>query len=168
MLALRDPARPFPTNSELGVLKWRMASRDEAAVPLTINCWPSRSGADSYVNIEYESSAAFDLRGVTIAIPLPGGRPPTVKQADGDWRFDARRGALLWTIELIDDSNRSGAMEFVVPAAEPEAFFPIEIGFSAAETLCQLEVASVTQPATGAPVKYGFKRVLTTGTYVVE
>lgn len=27
LLALRDPARPFPTNSELGVLKWRLQAR---------------------------------------------------------------------------------------------------------------------------------------------
>jgi len=38
-------------------------------VPLTINCWPSVSGGDSYVNIEYEAHAGFDLQNVVISIP---------------------------------------------------------------------------------------------------
>ena len=46
-------------------------AKDESEVPLTINCWPSASGADSYVNIEYESNASFDLQDIVIAIPLP-------------------------------------------------------------------------------------------------
>lgn len=70
---------PFPPPSELGILKWRMQSKEESLVPLTINCWPSLSGGQSYVNIEYESTAAFDLQNVVITIPLPHG-PPTVNQ----------------------------------------------------------------------------------------
>jgi hypothetical protein len=35
-------------------------------------------------------------------------------QVDGDWRYDARRSSMLWTIDLVDDQNRSGSMEFVV------------------------------------------------------
>ena len=44
---------------------------DEGLVPLLINCWPSASGSESYVNIEYESTTDFDLQNVAIAIPLP-------------------------------------------------------------------------------------------------
>lgn len=38
-------------------------------------------------------------------------------QIDGDWKFDSRRGVLVWTIELIDETNNSGSMEFVVSVA---------------------------------------------------
>lgn len=31
-LGLKDPARPFPTGSGLGVLKWRMQTKDEDKV----------------------------------------------------------------------------------------------------------------------------------------
>ena len=63
------------------MLKWRLQSRDEALVPLSINCWPSASGRESYVNIEYESSASYDLQNVVIAIPLPhGSQAPSVNQ----------------------------------------------------------------------------------------
>ena len=40
-------------------------------MPLSINCWPSVSGGESYVNIEYEATGAFDLQNVVVAIPLP-------------------------------------------------------------------------------------------------
>ena len=79
MLGLKDPSRPFPTGSELGILKWRMQTKDDSMVPITINCWPSVSGGQTYVNIEYESTATFDLQNVSIVIPVPG-QAPTVNQ----------------------------------------------------------------------------------------
>ncbi len=78
---MKDPSRPFPTGAQLGVLKWRLQTRDESVVPLSINCWPSISGGESYVNIEYESTASFDLQNVNILIPLPGtAQTPQVNQ----------------------------------------------------------------------------------------
>lgn len=81
-----------------------LQSKEECAVPLTINCWPSRSGADSYVNIEYESSAPFDLQNVTIAIPLPHLRhAPTVNQvgaAAGAAAGEPGGGLLMHVVRL--------------------------------------------------------------------
>ncbi|PSC69188.1 coatomer subunit delta-like [Micractinium conductrix] len=169
VLCLKDPSRPFPTGAPLGVLKWRLQTREEAVVPLTINCWPSISGGESYVNIEYESTAAFDLQHVHIFIPLPAGATtPQVNQIDGDWRYDMRRSCLVWSIEMIDDTNRTGSAEFVVPAAAPASFFPIEVEFSATKTICEVQVATVTDARTGAPVKYGARTALTTEGYHVE
>jgi hypothetical protein len=48
-------------------------------------------------------------------------------QVDGDWRYDSRGSALIWTIDLIDNTNRSGSLEFVVPACDPEVFYPVEV-----------------------------------------
>ena len=46
------------------MLKWRAAGADEGALPLAVTCWPSLSGGDAYVNLEYEARAAFlELRG---------------------------------------------------------------------------------------------------------
>ena len=89
-LGLKDPSRPFPIGSELGILKWRMQSKDESLVPITINCWPSVSGGQTYVNIEYESTSDFDLQNVSVVIPLPhAGHAPTVNQV---WS---------WTVLLV-------------------------------------------------------------------
>lgn len=48
-------------------------------MPLSINCWPSISGSESFVNIEYESFAEFDLQNVVVAIPCH--QPPRINQA---------------------------------------------------------------------------------------
>jgi hypothetical protein len=55
-------------------------------VPLSINCWPSTSGDESYVSIEYEATNEFELQNVVISVPLPALRdPPTVNQVGG-WK----------------------------------------------------------------------------------
>ncbi len=65
-------------------------------------------------------------------------------QIDGDWRYDSRHSLLVWSIDLIDNANRSGAAEFVVPATDPGTFFPVEVSFSAQKTLCDIQVSRVT------------------------
>jgi hypothetical protein len=35
VIALKDPSRSFPVGQGLGVLRWRMTSKDESVVPLT-------------------------------------------------------------------------------------------------------------------------------------
>ncbi|XP_068656487.1 coatomer subunit delta-like isoform X2 [Aristolochia californica] len=93
ILGLKDPKRPFPTGQAgdaagIGLLKWRMQTTEESVVPLTINCWPSISGTETYVSIEYESSSMFDLQNVVISVPLPAVREaPSVRQVDGEWRL---------------------------------------------------------------------------------
>lgn len=34
-IGLKNPAKPFPLNTDVGVLKWRYTTQDESAVPLT-------------------------------------------------------------------------------------------------------------------------------------
>ncbi|XP_038885084.1 LOW QUALITY PROTEIN: coatomer subunit delta-like [Benincasa hispida] len=172
ILGLKDPNRPFPTGqgSDVGVglLKWRMQSTDESMVPLTINCWPSVSGNETYVSIEYEASSMFDLRNVVISVPLPALREaPSVRQIDGEWRYDSRNSVLEWSIVLIDNSNRSGSMEFVVPPADSSVFFPISVRFSATSTFSDLKVVNILPLKGGAPPRYAQRTQLITENYQV-
>lgn len=171
ILGLKDPNRPFPPGQSgdgVGLLKWRMQSGDESLVPLSINCWPSVSGSETYVNIEYEASAMFDLQNVVISVPLPALREaPTIQQIDGDWRYDPRSSMLEWSIVLIDNSNRSGSMEFVVPAADPSVFFPISVRFTATRTFSDLKVVNVLPLKGGAPPKFSQRTILSTENYQV-
>ncbi|KAL5575742.1 hypothetical protein UlMin_017441, partial [Ulmus minor] len=145
ILGARDPNRPFPASQGgdgVGLLKWRMQSMDESMVPLTISCWPSIFGNETYVSIEYKASSMIDLRNVMISVPLPALREaPNVKQVDGKWRYDSRNSVLEWSILLIDNSNRIGSMEFIVPPANSSMFFPIFVRFSAATTFSGLKVS---------------------------
>ncbi|XP_021731893.1 coatomer subunit delta-like [Chenopodium quinoa] len=170
ILGLKDPNRPFPTGQGdgVGLLRWRMQSTDETAVPLTINCWPSISGSDTYVSIEYEASTMFDLQNVVISVPLPALREaPNVTQIEGDWRYDPRNSVLEWSLVLIDDSNRSGALEFVVPAADSSAFFPISVRFTATKTFSDLKVTNILPLKGGPPPKFSQRTQLCTENYQV-
>ncbi|RZC50857.1 hypothetical protein C5167_019280 [Papaver somniferum] len=108
ILGLKDPNRPFPTNQ----------GGDTAGVGLLK--WRMQSMDESIV---------------PLTIPLPALREaPSVRQVDGEWRFDSRSSVLEWSILLIDNSNRSGSMEFVVPPVDSSVFFPISIRFAAASS----------------------------------
>ena len=155
ILGLKDPNRPFPMGSPLGILKWRYQTRDESAVPLSINCWPSVSGGESFVSIEYEATDKFDLHNVVVSIPLPPLRdPPQVNQVDGDFTYDSRKHTLNWEVQLVDKSNRNGSMEFVVPATNGDNFFPIDVNFTSNATLCDVKVDTVTRTTDGGAVKF--------------
>lgn len=43
VIGLKQPNKPFPLNSDIGVLKWRLQSTDEALMPLSsesfISCY---------------------------------------------------------------------------------------------------------------------------------
>lgn len=99
IIALKDPKRSFPVGQGLGVLRWRLSTKDESLVPLNsehgiwekrlrgphetltwiptiarlVNCWPTPRGDGTFdVNIEYELEAEhMTLRNVTLTIPLP-------------------------------------------------------------------------------------------------
>ncbi|XP_028110906.1 uncharacterized protein LOC114309389 [Camellia sinensis] len=53
--------------------------------------------------------------------------------------YDSRNSILQWSILLIDNSNRSGSMEFVVPPVDASVFFPISVRFTAASTFSELK-----------------------------
>ncbi|ONK61291.1 uncharacterized protein A4U43_C08F28170 [Asparagus officinalis] len=189
IVGLKDPNRPFPTGqNDVNLIKWRIQGMDEASLPLTVNCWPTVSGSETFVNIEYEAFETFDLHNVLISIPLPASRePPSVRQIDGEWRYDARNSTLEWSILLVDNTNRSGSMEFVVPPADPSSFFPIAIRsmefvvppadpssffpiaikFTAANTFSDVKVGNVIPIRGGPPPKYAQRIQLIADNYEV-
>ncbi|XP_021752481.1 coatomer subunit delta-1-like [Chenopodium quinoa] len=171
ILGLKDPNRPFPTGQSVdgvGLLKWKMQSLDESAIPLTISCWPSVSGNVTDVSIEYEASSNFDLQNVIISVPLPSlKQAPNVRQIDGGWRNDSKNSVFEWSILLIDNSNRSGSVEFAVPAADSSAFFPISVQFSAVNTFSGLKVVNIMPLKGGSPPKFVQRTMLCAENYTV-
>jgi hypothetical protein len=73
---------------------------------------------------------------------------------------------LLWLMALLFDLE-SGSMEFVVPAADPSAFFPININFSSNKTFCDLKVGTVLQVQGGNPVRFAKRTQLVVDSYQV-
>eukprot|EP01052_Picozoa_sp_SAG31_P025430 SAG31_NODE_2228_length_6146_cov_4.401191_5_plen_181_part_00 len=169
ILCLKDPNRPFPLNSSLGVLRWRMSSSDEDALPLTINCWPSKSGNLSYVNIEYELvQTKFELQDVSISIPCPGGCDSVeVVTLNGDYSVDRRNECVNWNLDMIDASNPNGQFEFTVPASNPDSFFPVAVNFASGTTFIDMSISGVFHTQTDEKLRSKNSAGLNVGNYSV-
>lgn len=155
-IGLKNPAKPFPMNTDVGVLKWRYQTQDESAIPLTINCWPSENaegGCD--VNIEYElEHTRLELQDVCITIPLPHGITPSIAECDGDYNHDSRKNILQWNLPVIDASSKQGSMEFSVPNSIPGDFFPLDVSFSSKIPYADLRAVKIQMVDDESDVKY--------------
>jgi hypothetical protein len=60
----------------------------------------------------------------------------------------------------------SGSLEFAVPATDPQAFFPIDVKFSAEKTFCDVKIKQVVKTS-GEAVKFGGKTQLVVDSYQV-
>ncbi|KAJ8397183.1 hypothetical protein AAFF_G00440170 [Aldrovandia affinis] len=155
LLVLKNPEKSFPINSDVGVLKWRLQSTDEALIPLTINCWPSEGATGCDVNIEYElQEEGLELNDVIITIPIPSGvGAPVIGDLDGEYRHDGRRNILEWCLPVIDAKNKTGSLEFSM-AGQPNDFFPVLVSFVSKHNYCDIQVAKVTQVDGDSPVRF--------------
>lgn len=93
---------------------------------------------------------------------------PKVNSCDGQWRVDKQQNSLLWTVDLIDDSNRNGSMEVVVDKSSPDSFFPCTVKFVAKETLCDITVAQCTSTQTQQPTPFGLSKQLAVSSFEVS
>lgn len=176
-ITLRDPSKPFPVNQNLAVLRWRLASKDESLVPLSISCWPSVSGDGSGdVNVEYElENTNLELDNVVIAIPVPG-EVTSAEPSAGDYQWDEDAGTLYWNIGTVNSStSTSGTLEFSIgsEADSADVFFPVQVDFSSSSaesstgggrTLTETGVDSIVSTANGPgssqPVQWSKQSVL--------
>merc|ERR1719323_2484521 len=156
-IALKNPSKPFPLNTDVGVLKWRLQTTDESNIPLSINCWPSENGQGGCdVNIEYELEQGvehLELEDVVITIPIPHGvNAPVVAENDGDYTFDKRNG-LQWRLPVIDATNKTGSMEFSC-GGNPDDFFPVHVSFFSKKTYSQIKLLDCMDVNNETPVKH--------------
>lgn len=167
-VGLKNPGKPFPLHTDVGVLKWRFQTQDESCIPLSINCWPSENGQGGCdVNIEYElEHEQMELNDVCITIPLPIGSSPVVNECDGEYTHDPRKNILLWTLPIIDASNKSGSLEFSATAS-PGDFFPLQISFVSKKSYADLLVTEVLQVDDDSPVKFSLDTVFFTEKYEI-
>ncbi|CAO1632025.1 unnamed protein product [Sympodiomycopsis kandeliae] len=174
LIALKNADRPFPVNQNLGVLRWRLSSKDESLVPLTISCWPSVSGdGTGEVNVEFELEAKdLVLQNVVIAIQIPPGSGVDLaaEAAVGSYSVDEDQSLLLWTIDQVDASSSSGSLEFTVSqgAESADIFFPVNVDFVSEKTLSETTVASIVSADSGSPVIWSTQTVLSAENYMVS
>lgn len=155
VICLRNPAKPFPLNQEIGVLKWRFQTQNDDYMPLAINCWPNDTGSGCDVNIEYELKRLhMELQDVVVAIPLPSGvGAPVVSECEGEYHYDSRKNILEWTMPVIDSSNESGMMEFSINGS-PNDFFPVSVSFMSKKPYSDISITEVTNLDDESAVKF--------------
>lgn len=168
VIGLKQGGKGFPLNAEIGVLKWRLQTKDEEMIPLTINCWPNENEGDCEVTIEFElQNKNLELSDVTISIPIPSGvGAPVVGEVSGEYHYDTRKSMLDWSIPVIDGENDSGSIEFSI-AGQPDDFFPINASFSSSKTLCDITIKEVQSQENQAAVKYSQDQSLVVEKYEV-
>lgn len=169
VLVLKDTNKGFPVGRPVGVLRWSYSSTDESMVPLTLNCWPEEEGQGKMnISIEYQMNGQNrELHDVNISIPLGTAEPPQVAAVDGTFRHDPREQRLVWHMDLVDSSNASGALEFVVAGRDAGAFFPIIVSFASQMLYADVAVSAVTGLENAAPVPYSLSKSLTPDSYIV-
>ena len=151
MLSLKG-GKGFPVGRAVGILRWSYSGAD--AAPITINCWPEDEGSGMInVNIELEMPRSdLVLHDVNILIPLGTTEAPEIGEMDGEYKHDPRQGMMCWHFDVLNASKNSGSLEFSIPGNNPDAFFPIQIGFRSETLLCPIQITSVTNAASGAPI----------------
>ncbi|KIO21890.1 hypothetical protein M407DRAFT_123121 [Tulasnella calospora MUT 4182] len=166
---LKDGGRSWPVGQPLGVLRWKLAGKDESFVPLSINCWPTPTGdGTTEVNIEYElESDRLKLHDVTISIPLPDGFPK-VGSHTGSYSVDPSTNALVWSIPLVSsDSDKSGSMEFTIDGDDTTAFFPVKVDFTAEGSLVGVGIDGVTTADGSETLVFSQEVTCTTDEYTI-
>jgi hypothetical protein len=143
----------FPVGRPVGILRWSYSGDD--AAPITINCWPENEGSGTIqVNIEMELTRSdVTLYDVNILLPLGTTDAPVVNEIDGVYKHDPRNGMMCWHFDQVDHKTyNTASMEFSISGSDTDAFFPVQIGFRSETLLCPLQVVSVTNASTGAPI----------------
>ncbi|KAF7721910.1 hypothetical protein EC973_003949 [Apophysomyces ossiformis] len=166
---MRDVSRPFPTNQDLEVVKWKFSTRDETAVPLSVTCWPSPAGDGTCdVNVEYELEADhLELRDVIIAIPLPAQPNVNVNHVDGSYFVDRARQTLEWQLPVINSSNKSGLLECNIPGDNAEGFFPVMVSFVSDQPICGVDVVSVQSVESSTEITFSKEIVCAADDYTI-
>ena len=68
---------------------------------------------------------------------------PEIASCDGTHHHNAKAHVLDWSIDLIDESNSSGSLEFNISGRDLDAFYPVQVQFMSSNTLCDIDVRLV-------------------------
>jgi len=167
ILGLKAGGAGFPLGKEIGIVKWRLQTKDEDLIPLTINCWPNENDGQCEVTIEYELQLKdLELKDVIITIPVTSDAAPVVGDVSGEYTYDNRKSKIIWQVAVIDESNSSGSLEFNI-AGNPDDFFPITVEFYSNKLMCDVSIPSVSLAGSESPVKFTQEQSLLAEKYEV-
>uniref|UniRef100_A0A1I7UP54 Coatomer subunit delta n=1 Tax=Caenorhabditis tropicalis TaxID=1561998 RepID=A0A1I7UP54_9PELO len=146
VLKVKPNGKPYPVNSDVGILKWKMALTEEEQLPISLNCWPQEGSDGVDVNIEYTLQREdITLQNVRIIIPLPTATSPVVGECEGSYEYHKTKNVIVWSMPVIDSSNPTGTLEFSVPNGHSDHFFPVTVGFTSENLFVPITVKEVSK-----------------------
>jgi hypothetical protein len=95
-----------------------------------------------------------------------GNQQPTIGSVDGDYHIDRQKRCIHWRLPIIDNSNKSGMLEFSVEGEDISAFYPIHVSFTSRDLFCDISLTGI-QNAQGQNLDYMTEAILSTEEYVV-
>ncbi|KNG84772.1 putative Coatomer subunit delta [Aspergillus nomiae NRRL 13137] len=142
-IQLKDSTKRFPVNNSIGVLRWRVASSDNAdMLPITFTVWVNKGSDSTTVTVEYELTGSDDLRDVVVTIPY-GEIEPSVSSFDAV--YEVTGDSIDWNIGTVDETNASGSFEFESTGDSDEnIFFPMNVRFSKTNPFVEVDVTAVS------------------------
>uniref|UniRef100_A0A8R1HXE9 Coatomer subunit delta n=1 Tax=Caenorhabditis japonica TaxID=281687 RepID=A0A8R1HXE9_CAEJA len=166
-LKLKANGKPYPANSDVGILKWKLVLSEEEQLPLALNVWPQESADGVQVNIEYTLQREdINLQNVRILIPLPTATAPVISECEGEYEYVRSRNVIVWQLPLIDASNPSGTLEFTVPNGHSDHFFPVSVSFGSENLFVPILVEDVVK-SDGSSVVFSTETTLNAENYEV-
>jgi hypothetical protein len=142
------------------VLKWRITSSSDEAVPMTIDFWPEMELGKVHITMQYNAliEDPQSINDCVITVPLPmrviGKRAEIdVESCDGSYNFDARAGELTWITASTLKEGDSGMLDFRIEAGSDarldlSELWPVSAHFSVEGGLYSgLKVAKVVNGA---------------------
>jgi len=170
-LGLKDASKSFPVGSDnaVTILKWRLVSASEADMPITIGFWDSPENGRTTVNLTYKvEKVGTTLNDVHVLIPCKTREAPESTASDGSAHFDNKEKQLVWTIDTIADSNKSGRLDFTVPEMDGDLFFPLSVLFTSPNLFSALQVLGVVDAESGEDVPFALNASLSVEKFTVE
>jgi len=143
VLCLKDLQKKFKVgrSNKTAILRWRMATKDEDRLPLTIEFWPEQEAGAVTVSAQFSTSAP--LKNAIITFPTPTKREPEISSCEhGDTAFYKTDHELQWILNDLEPDS-SGSLEYVVEDVDVEDLWPISVHFEMEDTYSQIQVTKV-------------------------
>ena len=141
IIRLRDPAKGFPTNQSVGVLRWASsAASDPSTIPISFTVWVNQGSDNSWtVTVEYELTGGDELKDVVVTMPYATSEPAV---SSFDAVYEVSGDSLDWSIGTVNGANANGSFEFEAQAPDEASFFPMVVGFSKTNPFIDVDVSA--------------------------
>ncbi|CEM06693.1 unnamed protein product [Vitrella brassicaformis CCMP3155] len=158
ILEFRDASRCFRQNTPMPLLKWRLQTKSEELLPMSVSCWMSSTSDGTVATIEFElTKTDLALQDLRFSIPCPPNSHPTVSSADVG-EYSTEGNVVAWTVPLVDSNAPTGTMEFSAKT-DSSSLLPFQIDATSQTTVCNIEVLECYHMEKKEPIAFALNRM---------